>query len=128
MKHIFLADDDADDKLLFVEAINDIDASINCIMTSNGHEALTLLKAMNPLPDLIFLDVNMPVVNGLDCLKDLRATKRYSGVPIVMLTTSSTEFIRAQAMGANLVLTKPPSFKELKDLLQDVINKGKSLF
>jgi len=128
LKHIFLADDDADDKLLFVEAISDIDANINCIMTSNGQEALALLNVMDPLPDIIFLDVNMPVVNGLDCLKDLRATKRYSQVPIVMLTTSSSEFIRAQAMGANLVLTKPPSFKELKVLLKEVIDKGSSLF
>ncbi len=127
MKQIFLADDDADDKILFTEAIKEIDQAIVCAMCSNGQEAFDWLEKTDQLPDIIFLDVNMPVMNGLDCLKKLRASDRYKTIPIVMLTTSSAEFIHAQVMGANLVLTKPPSFKELKVLLHGVIGRAGSL-
>jgi CheY-like chemotaxis protein len=67
-KNRFLVEDDDDDQLLFTEAINEIDNSISLGFAANGVDALSKLCKMSILPDMIFMDINMPLMNGLDCL------------------------------------------------------------
>ena len=73
-KPFFLvADDDEDDRFFFLEALRSIDPGITCMLASNGREALTLLQSdFFSLPDYIFLDLNMPLMNGLKCLEEIK--------------------------------------------------------
>ena len=70
---ILLVDDDADDRKLFFEVAKEVDDTILCIPASSGEAALLYLRDQaNPLPDYIFLDLNMPMINGKQCLKQIR--------------------------------------------------------
>lgn len=69
---ILIVDDDEDDKEMFIEVVSEIDNSTNCIQASNGYEALEILEKNISLPDLIFLDLNMPRMNGKQCLQSIK--------------------------------------------------------
>src|SRR6266487_683666 len=87
-----LADDDADDQQLFKEALNEIDKSIRCLTASSGEEALNKLKTdLKQLPDYIFLDLNMPRMNGLECLVEIKKTNTLKHIPVIIYSTSSAE-------------------------------------
>jgi CheY-like chemotaxis protein len=118
-----LADDDSDDTEMFVEAIAGIDKSINCHSAVDGQEALKKLDELNKKPDLIFLDVNMPVMTGWQCLKILKEDERYNHIPVIIISTSShqREIDIAIDLGALCYLTKPNNFNELKQVLQVIV-------
>lgn len=85
----FLADDDADDRLLMIEAIKTIDQSIEIVESENGQELLKTLQSQTVLDGcLIILDMNMPKMNGLETLSNLRIIPRLASLPTVMLSTS----------------------------------------
>lgn len=114
-----LADDDTDDTELFCEALAATDKAAVCHCVGNGKEALQILHEMNPKPNLIVLDVNMPVMDGWQCLKKLKADERYNHIPVMMYSTSShqKEVETAMSLGALCFFTKPVSFDELKEIL-----------
>jgi CheY-like chemotaxis protein len=116
---ILLVDDDEDDKELFCEAIAEIDSSINCLKANTGLEALELLKELDPYPSFIFLDLNMPYLNGFQCLQRLKSCKTTVNIPVVIYTTSKLEddITEAKRLGACYFLTKPTNFPELKEEL-----------
>src|SRR5690606_15096322 len=74
-------DDDAEDREFFRDALREIDSSITCLVAGNAMEALTLLKTRHPLPDFIFLDINMPMMDGKQCLKALKAMEQFQSIP-----------------------------------------------
>jgi CheY-like chemotaxis protein len=120
-KSVLLVDDDPDDAELFCEGLAAADPEINCHAARNGKEALDLLQNIT-LPGLIFLDLNMPIMNGWDCLKVLKGNDRYQHIPVVMYSTSSNkkEIEMAADMGAIGFITKPDDFGELKRILKNV--------
>jgi CheY-like chemotaxis protein len=121
----FIVDDDPDDVDLFIEAINEIDQSIYCESAFDGQEALQKLNdAGTILPDIIFLDLNMPRINGMQCLTELKTNKKLSHIPIVIYTTSSSQkdLDETKESGASYFLTKPSSFKELCSILSGIIS------
>ena len=71
IRNILLVDDDADDQLLFRSALSQVDSQVNIQTASNGAVALKQME-IPPPPDIIFLDLNMPVMNGYECLKALK--------------------------------------------------------
>ena len=91
-KVIMIVDDDPDDVAFFCEALSEIDTSIKCIGVKGAEEALWLLKK-NPdnYPDFIFLDLNMPKMNGKQCLEQIKSDVNLSSIPVVVYTTSKTE-------------------------------------
>lgn len=125
---ILYAEDDADDCELVMEALGTIDPSIQCRRAFDGMHALEILREETELPDYIFLDVNMPVMDGRDCLLKLKNDDRLKNIPVVIYsTTRDREEIRAlYAMGAEEFVQKPNSFNELCATLKNVIDRLQS--
>ena len=119
-KRILLIDDDEDDRLFFCEALKEVAPEIICNTTEDGRKALAKLnnQEIEP-PHLIFLDVNMPVMSGWQCLCVLKERDAYKHIPVIMYSTSShrEDINKAQQLGALCFFTKPCVFKELKKSL-----------
>jgi len=126
LKHIFLVDDDEDDQLFFLEALQKVDNSIKFTYAENGKKALSKLSELVQLPDIIFMDINMPELNGFECLKELKKCARLRTVPVVMLSTSVSlhDMNQSKELGAEMFYTKPSSYSKLRDLLQKIISQS----
>src|SRR5688572_8199538 len=83
-----LADDDRDDASLFCEALSGIDPLLKCYTVENGRLVFDFLSCGADKPDVIFLDINMPIMNGWDCLKKLRADPDFKNIPVIVYSTS----------------------------------------
>jgi CheY-like chemotaxis protein len=122
----FIVDDDIDDQELFIEAVNEVDNSIQCLSASNCEEALDLLKSGNiVLPDMIFLDLNMPRLNGKQCLAELKKQANLRDIPVIIYSTSSEkrDIEETTRLGAAHFLTKPNKFEELCKAITFVVSK-----
>jgi CheY-like chemotaxis protein len=119
---ILLIDDDHDDQLFFLDAIRDIDATIVCEVANDGIEGIEKLKS-EALPDLIFLDLNMPYMNGFDFLLLIRKEQQYDDIPVIIFTTSShqRDIETSRELGAKAFLTKPNNFNELAKKLAALV-------
>lgn len=123
--NIMLADDDEDDRLFFREAFEEVKIKTNITTFNNGIELMNYLNNPdNPLPDIIFLDLNMPRKSGIECLQEIRNTERLRQLSVAIYSTSSSEkdiedtFIQ----GANVYIKKPNDFTKLKKILSEVVN------
>lgn len=123
-KHILLADDDDDDRLLFKEALREIAPPLIVTEALNGEHLLKVLSGMPQLPDVLFLDLNMPFKNGIECLEEIRAHTLWNGVPVIIFSTSSHPgtIDRAFELGAQLYIRKPNDFKSLKRVIQHTLS------
>jgi CheY-like chemotaxis protein len=127
-RKFLLADDDADDANLFCEALSGIASVMRCYTAENGVALFELLSSQYPeVPDVIFLDINMPIMNGWECLKRLKSSTDYQSIPIFMYSTSSAkkDIDMAYGLGAMLFLTKPEDFRELAQILEVVATSSK---
>ncbi len=125
MKHrnILLVDDDEDDQVLFVDALNQIDNTFNCLIANNGLEALASLHTKRPTPDIIFLDLNMPKMNGYECLAEIRKQAQFKHIPVAIYTTSKVEEERDFPMlrEAQYFFRKPNDFIEFTNELSKIL-------
>lgn len=115
---LLLADDDAVDRELFIEACQEAGARYLIDEVANGQEVLDYLERGGPLPDVVLLDFNMPVKDGRETLRDLKADSRYRHIPVFVMSTSDAHFdvTLAYNLGANLFLVKPHDFRNLTEL------------
>jgi CheY-like chemotaxis protein len=116
-----LADDDADDKTLFCEALAEINPDIVCHTASDGKEALAILsKKQIDKPNIIFLDINMPVMDGWQCLGRIKEDHDHRDIPVIMYSTSSyqRDIELALESGAFCFFTKPSDYRELRSILR----------
>jgi CheY-like chemotaxis protein len=128
--NILIADDDRDDALLLTEALQDILPSSNCIHVTDGIAALRHIKT-NVEPDLVFLDLNMPLKNGINCLKDIYNLELLPNTPIVIYSTSKNikDIDEAYNYGAAFYIIKPTAFRELCKVVKlaiTILGKPKS--
>lgn len=119
---ILIVDDDSEDIELFCDAIEEIDSGISCVEAYNGVEALKILQRDSLLPDYIFLDINMPFMNGQKCLAELRRNDVFSNIPVIMYstTTDKKQIEECEAMGASFLI-KPNSYETLVNSLRSII-------
>lgn len=114
---IMLVDDDDGDALLAKHAFSEADPSSVLITKTNGREMLDSLEMMDAceLPDLILLDINMPVMDGMTALTRLRASPQLQTIPVVIFSTSDAQSDVADAYrrGASGYVVKPGSYSEL---------------
>lgn len=121
-RFFLLADDDLDDREIFAEALTSIDMNIECHYTEDGREALTSLKSLPQKPNVIFLDINMPVRDGWQCLKVLKSDEDLKNIPVIIISTSSHQSQRdmAQNLGAHGYFIKASNFEVLKSALRGI--------
>ncbi|URM36097.1 response regulator [Flavobacterium anhuiense] len=112
---ILLIDDDCDDIAFFKEAFAEMDDRFTLICADGSAKAIQMLNEMDSAPALIFLDAGMPMINGWECLKLLKAESRFTSYPIIMASTSqlSSGIEKARDLGALAYMIKPWDFKEL---------------
>ena len=122
---ILLADDDEIDRLLFKEAFGELKMNNVVHAVSNGTQLMDYLtKKDATLPSLIFLDLNMPRINGLECLKEIRSNEKFKKIPIAIYSTSASKHDIEETFrnGANVYIEKPNDFNILKQLLTKVVS------
>jgi CheY-like chemotaxis protein len=124
VRHILIADDDEDDRMLFSDALRQISGEIELSMAEDGVELLTMLKAADPLPDVLFLDLNMPAKNGFESLQEIRQDPRLRQLPVIIFTTTANHHTVDQlfGLGARYFIQKPTDFNVLIRLIRTILD------
>ncbi|MEX2234146.1 MAG: response regulator [Cyclobacteriaceae bacterium] len=120
---ILLVDDDDDDRDVFQEAASVVVPGVKCIVAKDGEQGLSQLKTLAELPDYIFLDVNMPKMDGKEFLKLIKEHPVFKGIPVIIYSTSNhtSELGNYFKMGASNFITKPSEFDLLLTYLKTVL-------
>lgn len=121
---VILADDDEDDREIFEEAIEEIDEQIEVVTLTHGKALMDYLSdAGNKLPEVLFLDINMPYKNGHECLMEIRNDPRLKSLCVIMYSTSdySRDVKRAYKLGADGFIQKPSNHSALKGMLRKTL-------
>ena len=124
---ILLVEDNIGDVILAQEAFENIGITDQLIVASNGHEALDILNDLSEngsLPHLILMDLNMPIINGLELLDTIRKNDQFKHIPTLLLTTSEAQkdIISAYELGANAFLVKPFNIDEFNEMVKRIVN------
>jgi CheY-like chemotaxis protein len=124
-KNVLLVEDDKDDQEFFAEMFHEVAPDAAWTITDNGQHALEwLLKSLPHRPDLIFLDLNMPLIDGFEFLRIIKSGGKYEPfrhIPVMVLSTANNYMERCYALGANKYLVKPYSVQEFRAMLTDVL-------
>jgi CheY-like chemotaxis protein len=123
MMQCLLVDDDLDDQEIFLMTLEKINKNIKCLTANNGVEALSLLTQNSFVPDYIFLDVNMPKMNGIECLKNIKNLSHLNDSKIFMYSTTSETSVleKSKKLGATDFIVKPASPALLKETLSHIL-------
>ena len=123
ISHVLLADDDEDDRTLFSEAVHAVAAHIKVTLVDNEPNLLIFLGS-EIVPEVIFLDVNMPLKSGLDCLRAIKSNIIYINTAVVMYSTSnhSKDIDEAYAEGADFYMIKPSNYSTLIEILKSLFD------
>lgn len=121
--NFFLVDDDTDDILLFKDVLKEVNPSINFNSAEDGQQAIQFLKTnKTALPDVIFLDLNMPRMSGKECLVEIKRDEKLHKIPVIIYTTSSQskDIEESIQKGAMCFITKPSNVKELRNIISSI--------
>ena len=115
-KKVMIVDDEPASVQLFKEALKEIDNKSECLTASDGKDAFEKLKTnKDGLPELVFLDLNMPRMNGREFLAKFKKERPYKNIPVIIWTTSAAQkdIDETTSLGASYYLIKPNKFEEL---------------
>lgn len=122
--NICLADDDEDDRLFFTDAFEELKMKTNVMTFNDGVELMDYLNHSDSiLPNVLFLDLNMPKKNGVECLLEIKQNEKLNDIAIAIYSTSSSEEHIEETFvnGANIYIKKPSDFDDLKKILAEVV-------
>lgn len=121
---VLLVDDDLDDREIFAEALFHAGNDVELSLKKDGEELMSYLAETAVVPDLIFLDLNMPRKNGKECLTEIQKDDRFRNIPVIIYTTSINPMDVEETfhVGASYFFRKPPSFQELTSLLSNIFS------
>lgn len=118
--NILLADDDKDDCLLFSEALSELPLNTKLTVVNDGEQLMNLLlESTIRLPQVLFLDLNMPCKNGFQCLEEIKQNDDLKDLIVIIFSTSSEQFIAGDLHknGAQYYIRKPSDFEDLKKVI-----------
>jgi len=120
---ILYADDDNDDRDLFAEILSALAPDLKLITSKDGAGVISALEATDSLPQVIVLDMNMPLMTGLDCLIELKRRTRFAGIPVVIFSTSGPRETVGTALenGADEYYLKANSYEALETFISNLI-------
>jgi CheY-like chemotaxis protein len=122
--YVMLADDDESDRMNFKEALEEGKIKTTVVSVNDGVELMEyLLQEDTQLPTILFLDLNMPRKNGLECLIEIRKNERLKEIVVAIYSTSSSEIDIEHTFnsGANVYIKKPNNFAKLKSVLNEIV-------
>jgi CheY-like chemotaxis protein len=119
---VLYAEDDFDDFNMLVEVVQSINPDIQCVNARNGVEAIEFLENADLLPDYIFLDINMPMMDGKACLKFIKKDERFKNIPVIVFTTSNSvkDMELCKELGAEEYLQKPNTIQKTTEILSKI--------
>jgi CheY-like chemotaxis protein len=122
---ILYADDDVDDREILFDVVNRIDPAIRCEFATNGLEAMNFLAETQQMPDYIFLDINMPLMNGKTCLTILKSHSTLKTIPVIMYSTTilQEEVRELYSLGAMSVIQKPNDIVQLYSTMSELFTQ-----
>jgi len=120
---VFWADDDKEDVFLFSSTLQELQTKVDCHFLANGKELISFIPTAGQLPQLIVLDLNMPLMNGLETLKHLKSSDKYAHIPVVMFTTSHStrDMQECRELGAANYYIKPTSYNQLREMISKML-------
>jgi len=123
-RHILLADDDKDDSILFQEILEELPLSTHLTKVSNGEQLMQFLnETKDQLPDVLFLDLNMPRKNGYDCLLEIKGSERLKSLSVIIFSTAFEPQVISllYKKGAQYYIRKPNSYRQMKNLIHQAL-------
>lgn len=120
INNVLLAEDDEDDVHLFKTVLAELNQDILVTVTTDGNLLMAFLNQATTLPEMIFLDLNMPNKNGFECLREIRGNEKWNSIKIFVLSTSTRpqHIEDSYKGGADLYLTKPTSYTQFKNMIE----------
>jgi CheY-like chemotaxis protein len=118
--NILLADDDMDDCIFFKEAVEELPVATHLMAVNDGEQLMQLLtNDTNELPDVLFLDLNMPRRNGFECLSEIKANQKLKQLPVIIFSTSFEQEVvnLLYKNGAQYFIRKPSEFSQFKKII-----------
>ena len=117
---VLLAEDDEDDVHLFKTVLAELNQDILVTVTTDGNLLMAFLNQASTLPEMIFLDLNMPYKNGFECLSEIRGNEKWNSIKIFVLSTSTRpqHIEDSYKGGADLYLAKPTSYTQFKNMIE----------
>lgn len=119
---ILLADDDTDDCLFFREALTEFAIPTQLVVVNDGEQLMDLLINETPkLPDILFLDLNMPRKNGFECLSEIKLSNQLKSLPVIIFSTSFEQEVVSLLYknGAHYFIRKPSEFSQFKKIIHE---------
>ena len=126
-KHFFLVDDDEDELEIFMEALSKLDVPCKCTYAANAEQALEILNYLKP--DVVFVDINMPGINGFECVQRIRMKDGHAGTHIVMYSNGIADISgeEAREWGSSSCIKKTNSIAELVTAMRGVLDSIKAV-
>jgi CheY-like chemotaxis protein len=131
--NVLLAEDDKDDRFFFDKALKEISISTELTTVYDGEELMMYLSEnMEHLPDVLFLDINMPRKNGVECITEIRQSEKLKHLFVVMFSTFYSRYIdyehemieKIKAIGVDDFIRKPHDYGQLKQIIHKVLLRG----
>lgn len=121
-KTVFLIEDDEYDQEIFTYLLSSIDGVVIYDIAGDGKEALDKLQNAETLPDLIFTDLHMPRMNGLECLLAISRKPELQHIPVIMLSTDTSKIEQIKKLGAKAFIKKVGDIEKLRDMITRFIH------
>ena len=122
---VLMAEDDEEDVDIFNEVLTDLNVDISFELVANGIELMKMLEGAEVFPELIFLDLNMPLKNGMLCLQEIKTNPRWKNINVVVLSTSShpDQIKAAYDNGADFYMIKSSNYTDFKNAIAACLQK-----
>ncbi|MBW4541884.1 MAG: response regulator [Myxacorys chilensis ATA2-1-KO14] len=122
LRPILLVEDNPDDERLTIRALRRGNIANEILVARNGEEALTLIFSLEALPGVVLLDLKLPKVNGLEVLRQIRASDKTRFLPVVVLTSSSEDrdIVESYSLGANSYVRKPVKIDQFTEAVRQL--------